>query len=213
MPRSAGLFSAPGPATILASTLAAAIRGFSPQRLVMTFFPPVSERVSAGVEELESQTASLLSFRPIEQTVFDAQVAFNMLPAYGPSSRLSLPILREEISREVGSYLAGRVPLPAIQLIQAPLFYGYTFAAFAELASPHPNEEIEAALMEVGIKLPASGEEPPSNVSVSGENEIAMARVERDPGIASGYWFWGAADNLRLVANNAVHIAEELLAC
>ncbi|MGH9702686.1 MAG: Asd/ArgC dimerization domain-containing protein [Candidatus Acidiferrales bacterium] len=211
--RSSGLFSAPGPATILAATLAAAIRGFSPVRTVMTFFPPVSERDSAGVEELESQTAGLLSFRPIEQTMFDAQVAFNMLSSYGPASRLNLPLLRAEISKAVGKYLAGKVPVPAIQLIQAPLFYGYTFTAFVELANPRPVEELDHALEEVGIRLPAAGDPPPNNVSVSGENEIAMAHVERDPGLAAGYWFWGAADNLRLVANNAVHIAEELLAC
>ncbi len=211
--RSAGLFSAPGPAVILACTLAAALRGFSPQRGVMIFFPPVSERDLAGVEELQSQTANLLSFRAFEQPVFDAQVAFNLLAGYGPLSRSNLPTLRAGISREVERYLAGRVPAPAIQLIQAPLFYGYTFAAFAELASPHSNEEIENALMEVGVKLPQAGDQPPNNVSVSGENEIMLAHVERDPNLPSGYWFWGAADNLRLVATNAVQIAEELLAC
>ncbi len=45
----------------------------------MTLFPPVSERDQPGIEELESQTTNLLSFRPIEQAIFDAQVAFNLL--------------------------------------------------------------------------------------------------------------------------------------
>jgi aspartate-semialdehyde dehydrogenase len=211
--RSAGLFCAPGPAAILACTLAAALRGFSPQRLVMTFFPPVSERDVPGVEELESQTTNLLSFRPFEHSIFDAQVAFNMLAGYGPLSRSNLPAHRAEISREVERYLAGRIPTPAIQLIQAPLFYGYPFSAFVELANPHSDEQIENALRDVGIKIPEAGEQPPNNVSVSGENEIAMAHVQRDPNFSTGYWFWGAADNLRLVAANAVHIAEELLAC
>jgi len=49
-------------------------------RLVLTFFQPVSE-AAGSVEELENQVVSC--FRSsIPQKVFDAQVGFNMLPAY-----------------------------------------------------------------------------------------------------------------------------------
>jgi aspartate-semialdehyde dehydrogenase len=39
-----------------------------------------------------------------------------------------------------------------------------------------------------------------------------LARIESAPGVPGGVWFWGAADNLRLAATNAVRIAEELRA-
>ncbi len=211
--RSSGLFSSPGPAVLLACTLSAALRGLAPQRVVIVFFPPVSERDQAGVEELENQTTNLLSFRATEQPVFDAQVAFNLLTGYGPGGRPNLPEIRAGISREVGRYLSGRVVAPAIQLVQAPVFYGYAFAAFAEFAAPHSSEEIEAGLAAAGVKLSAAVDASPTNVSVSGENEITLARVERDPNCETGYWFWGVADNLRLAVMNAVRIAEELLAC
>ena len=48
-------------------------------RISLTLFPPVSEREEAGVEELENQTTKLLSFQPIAETIFDTQVAFNLL--------------------------------------------------------------------------------------------------------------------------------------
>ena len=102
----------------------------------MLLFPPVSERDQAGVEELESQTASLLSFREIAKPVFDAQVAFNLLASYGEESKPRLADTRSAIARDVARYLAGRAPVPAIQLVQAPVFYGYAFAAYAEFASP-----------------------------------------------------------------------------
>ena len=50
-----------------------------------------------------------------------------------------------------------------------------------------------------------------SNVSVAGEGEIHIARIEPDPSVADGVWIWGAVDNLRLAATNAVQIAEGLL--
>jgi aspartate-semialdehyde dehydrogenase len=207
----ATLLIAPPAPVILACTLSAALAPFSPVRLVIVFFPPVSERDQAGVDELESQTASLLSFREISQPVFDAQVAFNLLSNYGAGSKPRLDDIRAGIARGVTGYLAGRVPAPEIQLVQAPVFYGYALAAFAELPAPRDTKEIEAALVAAGIKLPAEGEPAPTNVSVAGENEIALGRVERDANIAAGYWFWGVADNLRLSATNAVRIAEELL--
>jgi aspartate-semialdehyde dehydrogenase len=208
----ATLLIAPPTPVILACTLAAALARFSLLRLVMILFPPVSERDQAGVDELETQTTSLLSFREISQPVFDAQVAFNLLSSYGTGSKHRLDDIRAGIARGVTEYLAGRVPAPAIQLVQAPVFYGYALTAFAEFPALRDCREIEAALVAAGIKLPAAGEPAPTNVSVAGESEIALGRVERDANVAAGYWFWGVADNLRLAATNAVRIAEELLA-
>jgi aspartate-semialdehyde dehydrogenase len=204
-------YSSPAPGTIITCALAAGLQRFSPARLVVMLFPPVSERDQAGVDELESQTTNLLSFKPIEQSVFDAQVAFNLLAGYGEECKPALKDLRAAISRDAASYLAGRAPIPAIQLVQAPVFYGYTFAAYAEFGSPQATEQLESAFRNLGIKVAAAGDAAPNNVSVAGEGEIQIARIEADPAIANGVWIWGAVDNLRLAATNAVQIAEELL--
>lgn len=205
-------YSAPATPVLEACTVAAATKKFSPQRIAMTLFPPVSERDQPGIEELESQTASLLSFRPIEQTVFDAQVAFNLMTTYGTSSKLAMAGLRQAISKEAARYLTGRAPIPAIQLVQAPIFYGYAFTAYAELAAPAGAEELEAAFANLGVKIAAAEEAGPTNVSAAGESQIQLGRVEADAAVGSGVWIWGVADNLRLAATNAVQIAEKLIA-
>jgi aspartate-semialdehyde dehydrogenase len=204
-------YSSPAPGAIITCALAAGLQRFSPARLVVLLFPPVSERDQAGVDELESQTTNLLSFKPIEQSAFDAQVAFNLLAGYGEERKPALEDLRAAISRDAASYLAGRAPVPAIQLVQAPVFYGYAFAAYAEFASPQVAEQLESAFRNLGIEVAAAGDAAPNNVSVAGEGEIQIARIAADPAIANGVWIWGAVDNLRLAATNAVQIAEELL--
>ena len=204
-------YSSPAPGAIIPCTLAAGLQRFSPARLVVLLFPPVSERDQAGVDELESQTTNLLSFKPIEQSAFGAQVAFNLLAGYGEECKPALEDLRSAISRDAASYLAGRAPVPAIQLVQAPVFYGYAFAAYAEFGSPQVAEQLESAFRNLGIKVAAAGDAAPNNVSVAGEGEIQIARIGADPAIANGVWIWGAVDNLRLAATNAVQIAEELL--
>jgi aspartate-semialdehyde dehydrogenase len=205
-------YSSPGSGVIVACTIAAALSKLSPLRTVLLLFPPVSERDQAGVDELESQTASLLSFRPIAQPVFDAQVAFNLLAGYGDECKPTLAELRAAIARDTSEYLAGRAAVPALQLVQAPVFYGYAAAVYAEFASPANREQLEAAFASLGVKVGAAGEPAPNNVSVAGEDEIHIARIEADPSIKAGVWIWGVADNLRLAAVNAVRIAEELVA-
>jgi aspartate-semialdehyde dehydrogenase len=56
------------------------------------------------------------------------------------------------------------------------------------------------------------GDLTPSNVSVVGEADIHVGRIEPDPSVANAVWIWGVADNLRLAAVNAVRIAEALVA-
>ncbi len=206
------IFSSPSPAVIIASTLVAALQKFPPVRLAIVFFPPVSGRDQAGVEELEKQTADLLLLRPVSQTIFDAQVAFNLLAGYGEASRPSLAEMREDIAKGVARYLGERSAAPAVTLIQAPVFYGYAFGAYAEFAQPCEPAKLDEALSAAGIHLPGEGEPLPANSNVAGEERIHIARTERDTNVSAGLWFWGVADNLRLAAVNAVRIAEELLA-
>jgi aspartate-semialdehyde dehydrogenase len=205
-------YSAPSTPVIVACTLSAGLKTFQPRRFSVLFFPPVSERDQAGVEELESQTAGLLSFHEIAKPVFDAQVGFNLLAGYGSEAKPRLTDVRGAIARNIAAYLANRAPVPVIQLVQAPVFYGYAFAAYADFASAVPPEQLHAAFANLGVKIAAPDDAPPSNVSVAGEGEIHMARIEPDPNVASGAWIWGVADNLHVAATNAVRIAEELLA-
>jgi aspartate-semialdehyde dehydrogenase len=205
-------YSSPGSGVIVACAVAAALSKFSPLRTALLLFPPVSERDQAGVDELEAQTTALLSFRPLAQNVFDAQVAFNLLAGYGEECKPSLAELRRGIARDAAEYLAGRAEAPAIQLVQAPIFYGYAFAAYTEFASPQSAEQLGLGFSSVGMKVAGPAEPPPTNATVATENEIHLARIEADPNVANGVWIWGMADNLRLAAVNAVRIAEELVA-
>lgn len=203
-------YISPSAPVIIACTLAAALGKFHPERVTIFFFPPVSERDQVGVVELENQTRNLLAFREIGESGFGAQIAFNLLPRYGEESRPRLEDIRSEISRNVALYLSGRGPVPAIQLVQTPVFYGYAFAAFADFKTPVAPERLEGALASLGVKIVGVGEVPPNNISVAGESEIQLSRIEPDPGVAQGVWLWGVADSLRLAATNAVRIAEEL---
>lgn len=209
-PHHRGIYSSPAPPVMIACRLAAALAKFAPTRLAITFFPPASEREQAGVDELEKQTADLLLLRPIAQGIFDAQVAFNLLASYGPESRPALAEMQEGVRRSAALYLSGRIALPAMQMIQAPVFYGYAFSAYGDLTAQTTAAEIDAALFSAGMHVTGKGDARPTNVSIAGEAKVHVALAEREE--SGGIWLWGVGDSLRLAAVNAIGIARELLA-
>ncbi len=207
-----GLYISPSAAAIAGCTLAAALQPLAVRRLAMTFFQPVSEAGQKGVDELELQTVKLLSFQPIAQEVFDAQVAFNLLSCYGESSSERLSDARASLASCLRIYLEARAAIPAVQLIHAPVFYASAFSVFLELDPALQPAGLEPALEAAGVRLTPRGEAPPSNLVAAGSTEITLAQVEPDSNLPGAFWLWGAVDNLRLPAANAISIAERLLA-
>jgi aspartate-semialdehyde dehydrogenase len=206
-PGRAAAYAVPSAAATAAAALALALSKSSLRHLAMVVFQPVSEAGRAGIEELESQTGELLSFQNIGQPVFDAQVAFNMLDRFGPGSAQKLGAIRERWRVETRACLGENVARLSIQAVHAPVFYGTTFAAWAELEAGADAGKISEACRSAGF---AMGDAGPSNVSAAGEKSIQLARPEADPSQAGHWWFWGAADNIRLPAANAVKLAETL---
>jgi aspartate-semialdehyde dehydrogenase len=180
-------------------------------RIAIVFFRPVSEAGRAGIEELESQTSHLLSFQSIGQPVFDAQVAFNLLDHYGPASRENLQAIRARIRREAAAAAVHSVT-PSIQVLHAPVFYGYTFVANAELKSPQTQEALSEALRKTGFSLDTAEASPLGNITASGDPAIHLALPKNDPAQPGTWWLWGAADNIRLPASTAIKLAEKLVA-
>ena len=101
--------------------------------------------------------------------------------------------------------------MPAIQVVHAPVFYGSAFSATGVFDSGSEAGSIGQACEDAGFSLPVDADTGPSNVSVAGERTIHLATPQQDISNPETWWFWGAADNIRLPAANAVKLAEMLL--
>ena len=203
------VFSAGGTA---AASLALVLQKFGLQRLVGVMFRPVSDTGRNGIEELETQTSQLLSFQSIGSKVFGTQTAFTLLPRFGAESKEDLQREGLEIRAEVAAAM-GDVNEDAkisLNLIHAPVFYGLTFNACADLGAGVESGKLIAACKEAGWTIVESGEAGPSNVSVAGESQLFMSEPRADLSRAGAWWFWGAADNLRLPAASGIKLADWL---
>ena len=204
------LYAVPSAPGLAAGRLLDALGRAGLSRLGLIFFRPVSEAGRAGIEELESQTTQLLSFQSAGEPVFNTQVAFNLLDRYGSASRENLQSVRARIRREIAA--AGRdLVRPSIQVLHAPVFYGYTFLAIAELDSNQSTGALIEICRKAGFTLDSDASSPLGNLNASGDSAIHLALPEDDSAHPGSWWFWGAADNIRLPAATAVKLAEKLI--
>ncbi len=203
------LFAVPSAAATTAASLSLALAKFNPEHLTLVAFRPVSESGQKGIEELEHQTSQLLSFQPVGSPVFDTQVGFNLLDRFGPACNEKLSAARDRLRRELALILGANGKIRAVQLVHAPVFYGIAFTLAAKLSGATDAARLSAALKSAGIFV--SADSAPSNVSAAGESLIQLASPEPDSSGSNLWWFWGAADNIRLPAFNAVKLAEKLL--
>ena len=206
------LFVIPSAPGLVAGRLLGALCQARLSRAALIFFRPVSEAGRPGIEELESQTSQLLSFQSVGQPFFDTQVAFSLLDRYGSASRENLQSVKDRLRLEI-SAAADKIALqPAIQILHVPVFYGYTFVALADLHASQTRDALVELLRNAGFLLDADASSSTGNLTASGDSAIHLALPESDPAQAGTWWFWGAADNIRLPATNAVRLAEQLLA-
>src|SRR5947207_15795351 len=120
-------------------------------------FAPASEQGAAGIEELQQQTVSLLSFKSMPRAVFDSQAGFNVLARYGEEAPASLEQSELRIERHLASLLASEeadtVPMPSLRLIQAPVFHGYGFSAWVEFHDTPEPENLEQSRAAGAIEI------------------------------------------------------------
>jgi aspartate-semialdehyde dehydrogenase len=177
-------------------------------RSVATILEPASEKGNAGVDELHRQTIGLLSFQEIPKNVFDAQVSFNLLARIGSDASRPLDESRTRIADHLSRLLGRSRSLPAMHLLQAPVFHGYAFNCWVELdraVDLHALDlrAIEDALDRRPFAVRRHDEEQPSPVSAATGNEILIGAIQPDAANPNGFWLWGAFDNLRVAALNA----------
>jgi len=197
---------------IAVASLALALRPLGLRRLTVVMNRPVSESGREGIEELETQTSQLLSFQSVGQQVFGTQAAFNLLPCFGTESRHDLRANLLEVRAEVSAVLCDEAEdaKVALKLVHAPVFYGTTFSLCADLEPAATSEAIVSACRTAGFSIVPSTEPAPSNVTVAGETGIFLQGPQSDPVVSGCWWFWGAADNLRVPAANGCKLAEWL---
>jgi aspartate-semialdehyde dehydrogenase len=166
------------------------------------------------MDELHQQTVNLLSFQNLPREQYDAQVAYNLVSGVGESAKVNLADVDTRVRRHYAALAKNRLPELALQLVQAPVFHGYTFSIAVELERPVEISALEDALGGDHLDLVLEDTDSPSNLAATGQDDV-LVRIrpehgERNSTQVSRLWLWAASDNLRMNAQNAVACAMDL---
>lgn len=177
-----------------------------------TVLEPASEYGRAALDELHQQTVSLLSFQSIPTQLYDVQVAFNTVGAFGESAQVNLAQSEARVRRHYALLSRGRLPQLSLQLIHVPVFHGHTFSIAVEYERPVILEQIEANLSPPHVEVVQTDADAPGNLHSIGDQAISVRVRLDDQGVSESrrLWIWASADNLELSALNAVECAQEL---
>jgi aspartate-semialdehyde dehydrogenase len=180
-------------------------------RASATVFEPASEHGQKGMDELHQQTVNLLSFQQLPKSVFDAQVAFNMLSRYGEQAASALATVEGRIRKHYRKIAGATAPDLSLLVLQAPIFHGHAFAVHVEIDQVADVQSLSQALAGEHINLTSGADDAPSNVNAAGQSDVQLA-VLPDSDQPKGFWLWAASDNLRIAASTAVECAESMAA-
>ena len=208
--------SGPGWLTVVAHPVSAAIAllltklsKLQPvESAVFHVFEPASERGSQGIAELQQQTTSLLAFRNLEKKIFDAQLSFNLLPAYGEDAPVKLSNVEQRIEMHLATLLArsgspgARVAMPSLRVVQAPVFHGYSVSAWIELSGNVDPAAVAQSLASAQVEIRSGSEESPTNVGVAGQSGLIAGDIRMDRNNPRAVWLWIVIDNLRMRADS-----------
>jgi aspartate-semialdehyde dehydrogenase len=182
------------------------------RRSVAHIFEPASERGQRGVDELHKQSVNLFAFQKLPKDVYDEQVGFNMLARYGSEAGESMESIETRIDKHLATLLSinGDIPLPSIRLIQAPVFHGYSISLWVEFENNPGVAAFEQALGTQQIDVRGGELDPPHVAGMAGQSGMAVGSIAVDRNDSHAAWFWLVADNFRIMAENAVAVAQSL---
>ena len=185
------------------------------ERINVATYQAVSGSGKEAIDELASQTASLLNGRPVEAKVYPKQIAFNVLPQIDVF--LDNGYTKEEMkmvweTRKIFGDDDIQVNPTAVRV---PVFYGHSEAVHIETKEKITVERARELLANApGVTLldrRENGGWPTAVTEAAGHDATFVGRVREDISHPRGLNLWVVSDNVRKgAALNSVQIAEVL---
>ncbi len=186
------------------------------ERLVISTYQAVSGTGRRAVDELLDQSHALLHERDIAPPdVYAHQIAFNALPHAGSFAAGDDHTDEErKLINETRKILGDPSIRVSATCVRVPVLNGHSEAVNVQTRreiSPERARELLDAAPGVRVLDDPAAALYPLAIDASGQNDVFVGRIRRDPGHERALDLWIVADNLRKgAALNAVQLAELL---
>ncbi len=186
------------------------------ERINVCTYQSVSGTGKDAIDELSSQTVSLLSGKPVEPRVYPKQIAFNVLPCIDEFEDNGYTKEEMKLVWETQKILGDKSIKVNPTTARVPVFVGHSEAVHLEtrekLTLDAAREVLRAAPgVEVLDERQARGY-PTAVTEAANHDAVFVGRIREDITHPRGLDLWVVADNVRKgAALNSVQIAEYLV--
>ncbi|MCX8082863.1 MAG: aspartate-semialdehyde dehydrogenase [bacterium] len=187
------------------------------KRIIISTYQAVSGTGKDAVDELETQVHSYAKGAELKNSVYPYQIAFNVIPEIGGLSEQFPGYYSEEVKmiKETHKILGDSSINVSATCVRVPVFNGHSEAVTVECEKPIDVEEIRTILTSSpGVKVIDQPEKSgyPVPVNVSGQDDVYVGRLRKNPAFENALDMWVVGDNIRKgAASNAIQIAEEMI--
>jgi aspartate-semialdehyde dehydrogenase len=179
------------------------------RRIVVATYQSVTGAGKRGLSQLEDELAK----RPVRETKFPHQIAFNILPQVDVFLEDGYTKEEHKMINETKKIMGDDSILVSATCVRVPVYGGHSEAVNVEFQRPFDVAEVREALRTApGVILE---DEParsayPMPLNAWERDDVFVGRLRRDPTVPNGLDLWVVSDNLRKgAATNAVQIAQE----
>ncbi len=213
-----GFISNPNCSTIVAlMALAPLHKAAVIRRFTAATYQAVSGTGAPAIRELDAQVRAWAADRPMPKPEqYPHPIAFNVLPQIGSVKDDSGETTEEaKMRRETWKILGDPSIRVCTTCVRVPVFNAHAEALFVEFAKPISVEQARDILSRApGVKLMDDVQRAvyPMPLEASGQAEVRVGRLRRDPSVEHGLALFVCGDNIwKGAALNAVQIAEFLI--
>ena len=183
-------------------------------RINVSSYQAVSSNGKQGVTTLAGETARLLNAKPLEESIFPQQTAFNVFPQVGEFDDQGNAISERRLITELRSLLQDPAILISNTQVIVPMFYGCAQSVNLQTHYPIDLDEVAQSMHHSeGIELSKSVCDYPNIITdVIGNDIVKIGRLRKDICDEKGINLWICADTIHFgVANNVIKVAERLI--
>lgn len=201
-------------AAILATAVWPLHQAVGIRKIIVSTYQSASGAGAAAMQELEEQVKQHAEGKEVTKSVFPHQIAFNL---FSHNTKVAENGYNEEENKVIEEmrkmFHAPELPiLPTC--IRVPVLRAHSESVALELEAPmSPGEAREILKRSPGIKIvdDPTANHFPMPLEASGDLDVHVGRIRRDPTNPNGLALFVAGDQLlKGAAWNAVQIAEEL---
>ena len=207
-----GIIANPNCSTIIAMMALAPIHALSPiQTIVASTYQAVSGAGIAGIATLSEEVEAVRSSKPVNPSVFPAQIAYNCIASIGSMTENGYTTEEMKMQNEGRRILHNDDLLVSCTCVRVPVFRSHSISLSIVTKDKLDLQDVRNAISGFAGDVLVE-DHVPTPLETSNQDDVYVGRIRKDLLHENGIALWCCGDQIRKgAASNAVEIMDYML--